>query len=46
MDGSQSEGNKTITHELKKIDLLADLHPITTHSVELKITNSDAVYKN
>jgi len=40
-NGSLIEGSKTITHELKKSDLLADLHPVTTHTIELKITNLD-----
>lgn len=40
-NGSLIEGSKTITHELKKSDLLADLHPVTTHTIELKITNPD-----
>lgn len=40
-NGSLIEGSKIITHELKKSDLLADIHPITTHSIELKITTPD-----
>jgi hypothetical protein len=40
-NGSLIEGSKTIIHELKKSDLLADLHPVTTHTIELKITNPD-----
>jgi hypothetical protein len=35
------EGNKTITHELKSTKLLAALHPVTTHSIDMKITFSD-----
>ena len=35
------EGSKTITYELKSSDLLADNHPVTTHSIELKITAAD-----
>ena len=35
------EGSRTITHELKTSDLLAALHPVTTHSIELKITSAD-----
>ncbi len=35
------EGNKTITHELKTSDLLATIHPVTTHSVDVKITYPD-----
>jgi hypothetical protein len=39
-NGSLIEGSKTITRELEKSDLLADIHPITTHAIELKITKS------
>lgn len=35
------EGSKTITHELKTTDLLATLHPVTTHSIDVKITFPD-----
>ena len=35
------EGSKTITHELKTSDLLADIHPVTTHSIDMKVTFSD-----
>lgn len=35
------EGSKTITHELKTSDLLADLHPVTTHSIDVKVTFPD-----
>ncbi|HQF48699.1 MAG TPA: hypothetical protein PLO52_02095 [Flavobacterium alvei] len=35
------EGSKTITHELKTSDLLATIHPVTTHSVDVKITYPD-----
>jgi len=35
------EGNKTITHELKTSDLLAAIHPVTTHSIDVKITYPD-----
>lgn len=35
------EGNKTITHELKTSDLLATAHPVTTHSINVKITFPD-----
>jgi hypothetical protein len=40
-NGSLIEGSKTITHELRKSDLLADIHPVTTHTIELKITKQD-----
>jgi hypothetical protein len=35
------EGSKTITHELKTSDLLAAIHPVTTHSIDVKITYPD-----
>ena len=35
------EGSKTITHELKTSDLLAEIHPVTTHSIDVKITYPD-----
>lgn len=35
------EGNKTITHELKTSDLLAAIHPVTTHSIDVKVTFPD-----
>jgi len=35
------EGSKTITHELKTSDLLATVHPVTTHSIDVKITYPD-----
>lgn len=35
------EGSKTITHELKTSDLLAQTHPVTTHSIDVKITYPD-----
>ena len=35
------EGSKTITHELKTSDLLADIHPVTTHSIDVKVTFPD-----
>ena len=35
------EGSKTITHELKNSDLLADIHPVTTHSIDVKVTFPD-----
>ncbi len=35
------EGSKTITRELKTSDLLAAIHPVTTHSIDVKITFLD-----
>lgn len=35
------EGSKTITHEFKKSDLLDVLHPVTTHTIDVKITFPD-----
>lgn len=35
------EGSKTITHELKTSDLLAAIHPVTTHSIDVKVTLPD-----
>jgi hypothetical protein len=35
------EGSKTITHELKTSDLLADIHPVTTHTLDVKVTFPD-----
>jgi outer membrane murein-binding lipoprotein Lpp len=35
------EGSKTITHELKTSNLLATVHPVTTHSIDVKITYPD-----
>ncbi len=35
------EGSKTITHELKTSDLLAAIHPVITHSIDMKITYPD-----
>lgn len=35
------EGSKTISHELKASDLLATVHPVTTHSIDVKITYPD-----
>lgn len=40
-NGKLIEGNKTITRELKTTDLLATVHPVTTHSVDVKITFPD-----
>lgn len=40
-NGSLIEGSKTVIHELKKSDLLADIHPVTTHSIDLKITSPE-----
>lgn len=35
------EGSKTITHELKTSDLLATIHPVTTHTIDIKVTFPD-----
>lgn len=35
------EGSKTITYELKSSDLLTTIHPVVTHSIDLKITAAD-----
>lgn len=35
------EGNKTITHEMKSTELLATVHPVTTHSIDVKVTFPD-----
>lgn len=40
-NGKLIEGNKTITHELKSTTLLAAFHPVTTHSLDVKITFPD-----
>lgn len=40
-NGKLIEGNKTISRELKTTDLLATVHPVTTHSVDVKITFPD-----
>jgi len=40
-NGKLIEGSKTITHELKSSDLLAAIHPVTTHSIDVKITFPD-----
>ena len=40
-NGKLIEGNKTITYELKITNLLAAAHPVSTHSVEAKITFPD-----
>jgi len=40
-NGKLIEGSKTITHELKTSDLLATIHPVTTHSIDVKITFPD-----
>jgi outer membrane murein-binding lipoprotein Lpp len=37
-NGKLIEGNKTITRELKSTDLLSAVHPVTTHSIDMKIT--------
>ena len=40
-NGKLIEGNRTITHELKSTTLLAAAHPVSTHSVDVKITFPD-----
>ena len=40
-NGKLIEGTKTIIHELKSTDLLAAIHPVTTHSIDMKITYPD-----
>jgi hypothetical protein len=40
-NGKLIEGSKTITHELKTSPLLDAIHPVTTHSVDVKITFPD-----
>ncbi|NDP25898.1 MAG: hypothetical protein GZ087_00505 [Flavobacterium sp.] len=40
-NGKLIEGSKTITHELKTSDLLTAIHPVTTHSIDVKITFAD-----
>lgn len=40
-NGKLIEGSKTITHELKSTDLLAAIHPVTTHTIDMKITFAD-----
>jgi hypothetical protein len=40
-NGKLIEGTKTLTHELKSTDLLAAIHPVTTHSIDMKITYPD-----
>jgi hypothetical protein len=40
-NGKLIEGNKTITHELKVSDLLGTIHPVTTHSIDVKVTFPD-----
>ncbi len=40
-NGKLIEGSKTITHELKVSDLLSTIHPVTTHSIDVKVTFPD-----
>lgn len=40
-NGNLVEGSKTITHEMKISDLLNVAHPVSTHSIDLKVTNSE-----
>jgi hypothetical protein len=40
-NGKLIEGNQTITYELKSTELLAAIHPVSTHSIDAKITFPD-----
>ncbi|QBN18794.1 hypothetical protein [Flavobacterium nackdongense] len=40
-NGNLIEGSKTLTHELKTSDILNTIHPVTTHSIDIKITFPD-----
>ncbi|MCI4441876.1 MAG: hypothetical protein JHC39_00070 [Lentimicrobium sp.] len=40
-NGKLIEGTKTIVRELKSTDLLPAIHPVTTHSIDMKITYPD-----
>ncbi len=40
-NGKLIEGTKTITHELKSTVLNPNIHPVTTHSIDLKIIFPD-----
>ncbi len=40
-NGKLIEGSKTIIREIKTSDLLDTLHPVTTHSIDVKITFPD-----
>jgi len=40
-NGKLIEGTKTIIRELKSTELLAAIHPVTTHSIDMKITYPD-----
>lgn len=35
------EGTKTIVHEMKSTELSTTIHPVTTHSIDLKVTFAD-----
>lgn len=35
------EGSKTIVYELKTSDFLKEIHPVTTHSIDVKVTTKD-----
>jgi hypothetical protein len=37
------EGSTTITHELKTTDILNTVHPVATHSINVKITSVEGV---
>ena len=40
-NGNLIEGSKSITHENKSTDLLAVSHPVTIHTIDLKVTFAD-----
>jgi hypothetical protein len=40
-NGKLIEGSKTITYELKSTELLAAIHPVSTHTIDVKITFPD-----
>ncbi len=40
-NGKLIEGTKTFTRELKSTDLAPNIHPVTTHTIDLKITFPD-----
>ncbi|WP_395049064.1 hypothetical protein [Flavobacterium sp.] len=40
-NGKLIEGTKTIIRELKSTELLSAIHPVTTHSIDMKITYPD-----
>ena len=40
-NGKLIEGSKTIINELKTSDLLATIHPVSTHAIDMKVTFPD-----